>query len=143
LIRHVSLLDVERETALYETSIESVVQSRVDAVDEWGIRRETGRADCALRLTFSAWAVPEYRWRILLVPRVQCSSMRNRRMQVQTSPAVVWDQNHPSNLVAWQVQAARVGATVRIFSVPVAAGSIEEVVDLFIAAVKKNRSMLG
>jgi selenocysteine lyase/cysteine desulfurase len=56
---------------------------------------------------------------------------------------VVWDQNHPSNLVAWQVQAARVGATVRIFSVPVAAGSIDEVVDLFIAAVGDNTKVVS
>jgi selenocysteine lyase/cysteine desulfurase len=37
--------------------------------------------------------------------------------------------------VAWQVQAERVGATVKLFSVPVDTGSIDEVVDLFTAAV--------
>lgn len=48
---------------------------------------------------------------------------------------VLWDQNHPSNSVAWEVQAARVGATVRRFSVPTETGSIDEVVDLCVAAV--------
>jgi selenocysteine lyase/cysteine desulfurase len=48
---------------------------------------------------------------------------------------VLWDQNHPSNSVAWDVQAARYGATVRRFSVPTDAGSIDEVVDLFSTAV--------
>ena len=48
---------------------------------------------------------------------------------------VLWDQNHPSNLVAWDVQAARVGASVRRFSVPVDAGSIDEAVDHFVAAL--------
>jgi selenocysteine lyase/cysteine desulfurase len=48
---------------------------------------------------------------------------------------VLWDQNHPSNSVAWEVQAARSGASVRRFSVPTDTGSIDEVVDLFVAAV--------
>ncbi len=48
---------------------------------------------------------------------------------------VLWDQNHPSNLVAWDVQAVRAGATVRRFSVPTDTGSIDEVVDLFVAAI--------
>ncbi len=48
---------------------------------------------------------------------------------------VLWDQNHPSNMVAWEVQADRVGASVRRFAVPVASGSIDEVVDLFVDAV--------
>jgi selenocysteine lyase/cysteine desulfurase len=48
---------------------------------------------------------------------------------------VLWDENHPSNSLAWDVQAAREGATVRRFSVPTDTGSIDEVVDLFVAAV--------
>lgn len=48
---------------------------------------------------------------------------------------VLWDQNHPSNLVAWDVQAARTGATVRRFAVPTGAGSVDEVVDLFVDVV--------
>jgi selenocysteine lyase/cysteine desulfurase len=51
---------------------------------------------------------------------------------------VLWDQNHPSNSVAWEVQAAREGATVRRFSVPTDTGSIDEVVDLCVAAVGEN-----
>ncbi|MGB5346077.1 MAG: aminotransferase class V-fold PLP-dependent enzyme, partial [Woeseia sp.] len=48
---------------------------------------------------------------------------------------VLWDQNHPSNLVAWQVQAERLGANVRVFSIPVDTNSVDEVVDLFVAAL--------
>jgi isopenicillin-N epimerase len=48
---------------------------------------------------------------------------------------VLWDQNHPSNFVAWDVRAKRSGAAVRRFSVPSNTGSIDEVVDLFVAAV--------
>lgn len=48
---------------------------------------------------------------------------------------VLWNQNHPSNDVAWEVQASRLGATVRRFSVPTDTGTIDEAVDLFVAAV--------
>ena len=56
---------------------------------------------------------------------------------------VLWDQNHPSNLVAWEVQAKRVGATVRRFSVPTDTGSIDEVVDLFVDAVGDNTAVIS
>jgi len=48
---------------------------------------------------------------------------------------VLWDQNHPSNSTSWEVRVARSGIKTRRFSVPVDAGSIDEVVDLFVAAV--------
>lgn len=48
---------------------------------------------------------------------------------------LLWDQNHPSNLVAWDVRAKRSGCSVRRFSVPADAGSIDEVVDTFVNAV--------
>lgn len=56
---------------------------------------------------------------------------------------VLWDQNHPSNLVAWDVQASRVGATVKRFSVPTDTGSIDEVVDLFVAAVSDRTKVVS
>ena len=56
---------------------------------------------------------------------------------------LLWDQNHPSNGVAWDVQAARVGATVRRFSVPTDTGSIDEVVDLFVAAIGDKTKVLS
>ena len=56
---------------------------------------------------------------------------------------VLWDQNHPSNLVAWEVQAKREGATVRRFSVPTDTGSIDEVVDLFVAAIGDNTRVVS
>ena len=43
---------------------------------------------------------------------------------------LLWDQNHPSNSVAWDVVAARSGCTVRKFSIPVDTASTEEVVSL-------------
>lgn len=56
---------------------------------------------------------------------------------------VLWDQNHPSNSVAWEVQAARVGATVRRFSVPVETGSVDEVVDIFVDAIGDKTAVIS
>jgi len=56
---------------------------------------------------------------------------------------VLWDQNHPSNSVAWDVQAKREGASVRRFSVPTDTNSIDEVVDLFVAAVSDKTTVIS
>jgi len=48
---------------------------------------------------------------------------------------LLWDQNHPSNDVAWSVRAKRSGLTVRHLSVPVDAGSEDEVVDRITAEI--------
>ncbi len=48
---------------------------------------------------------------------------------------LLWDQNHPSNGVAWDVQAARNGSIVRRFSMPTAPGSPEELVQVFRNAI--------
>ena len=48
---------------------------------------------------------------------------------------LLWDQNHPSNFVAWDVRAARRRLAIRHLDIPVDSGSIDEVVDRFSAAV--------
>lgn len=48
---------------------------------------------------------------------------------------LLWDQNHPSNFVAWDVRAARRGLAIKHLNIPIDAGSIDEVVDSFSAAV--------
>ena len=48
---------------------------------------------------------------------------------------LLWDQNHPSNSIAWEVAAARSGGTVRRLSVPTDLKSVDEVVGLFADAV--------
>ncbi|MGH8223252.1 MAG: aminotransferase class V-fold PLP-dependent enzyme [Woeseiaceae bacterium] len=48
---------------------------------------------------------------------------------------LLWDQNHPSNGVAWDVIAARAGCSVRRFSVAPDAASVDRVVDLFKDAI--------
>ena len=48
---------------------------------------------------------------------------------------LLWDQNHPSNGVAWAVRARRSGCKVRHFSIPVDATSVDEVVDAMVGAL--------
>ena len=48
---------------------------------------------------------------------------------------LLWDQNHPSNHLAWRVRARRDGFTVREFPVPAHPASIDEVVDAVTAAL--------
>ena len=56
---------------------------------------------------------------------------------------VLWDQNHPSNSTSWDVRAARSGIEVRRFSVPTDTGSVDEVVDLFVAAVSDRTKVVA
>jgi len=56
---------------------------------------------------------------------------------------VLWDQNHPSNSVAWDVQAKREGASVRRFSVPTDTATIDEVVDMFVAAISDKTRVIS
>ena len=56
---------------------------------------------------------------------------------------VLWDQNHPSNSTSWDVRAARSGIEVRRFSVPTDTGSVDEVVDLFVAAISDRTKVVA
>ncbi len=56
---------------------------------------------------------------------------------------LIWDQNHPSNSVAWDVVAARSGGTVRKFSVPDSAQSIDEVVDHISEQIQPHTKVLS
>jgi selenocysteine lyase/cysteine desulfurase len=56
---------------------------------------------------------------------------------------LLWDQNHPSNGVAWDVQAARHGGTVRRLSVPDGIRSIDEAIDLFTDAAGANTRVVS
>lgn len=56
---------------------------------------------------------------------------------------VLWDQNHPSNSVAWDVRAARSGCTVRRISVPTETGSVGEAIDLFLQALSDKTRVVS
>ena len=44
---------------------------------------------------------------------------------------LIWDQNHPTNNVAWDVRAARYGIVVKRVSTPQAPNSAQELIDVF------------
>ena len=56
---------------------------------------------------------------------------------------LLWDQNHPSNALAWEVRAAREGFSVRYFALPPAAGSIDEVVSAVVASLRPSTRLVS
>ena len=56
---------------------------------------------------------------------------------------LLWDQNHPSNGVAWDVRAARDDLVTRKFSIPESPGSIEEVVDHIVAEIGPRTKVIS
>ncbi|MXX57175.1 MAG: aminotransferase class V-fold PLP-dependent enzyme [Gemmatimonadetes bacterium] len=56
---------------------------------------------------------------------------------------VLWNQNHPTNNVAWDVRAARFGITVKRVSVPRHPASAQELIDPFVAALTDRTRVLS
>ena len=56
---------------------------------------------------------------------------------------VLWDQNHPTNNVAWDVRAARYGFTVRRVSVPKAPAGADDLAAPFIEALGANTKVIA
>jgi selenocysteine lyase/cysteine desulfurase len=56
---------------------------------------------------------------------------------------VLWDQNHPTNNVAWDVRAERMGFTVKRVTTPQASGNADELLAVFSDALSANTSVLS
>ena len=56
---------------------------------------------------------------------------------------LIWDQNHPTNNVAWEVRAARHGFSVRRVATPAQPQSVEELVDAFASELHENTRVLA
>jgi selenocysteine lyase/cysteine desulfurase len=56
---------------------------------------------------------------------------------------VIWDQNHPTNNVAWDVRAARIGFTVKRVSLPDPPESAEQMLNAFRAALTAKTRVLA
>jgi isopenicillin-N epimerase len=56
---------------------------------------------------------------------------------------VVFDQNHPTNNVAWEVRAARTGFTVKCAGVPQIPNDVEEILKAFRAAITAKTRVLS
>ena len=56
---------------------------------------------------------------------------------------VIWDQNHPTNNVAWDVRAQRFGFTVRRITTPASPRSADELTHAFASALGPNTRVLA
>lgn len=56
---------------------------------------------------------------------------------------VIWDQNHPTNNVSWEVRAQRMRFTVKKVAIPAAPSSTEELVTIFADALSRNTKVLS
>lgn len=56
---------------------------------------------------------------------------------------LIWDQNHPTNQVAWEVRGARQGFSVRRLALPAKPRSAEELLDRFTAAVSPRTRVIA
>jgi len=56
---------------------------------------------------------------------------------------LLWDQNHPTNNVAWDVRAARFGLTIKRVSTPKHPKSSQELIDTFISALSEKTKVLS
>ncbi|MCB1018675.1 MAG: aminotransferase class V-fold PLP-dependent enzyme, partial [Acidobacteria bacterium] len=56
---------------------------------------------------------------------------------------VLWEQNHPTNNVAWEVRARRFGITVKKVSTPAAPKSIDDLVEPFAQAIGPKTKVLS
>ncbi|MFT4861057.1 MAG: isopenicillin-N epimerase [Pseudohongiellaceae bacterium] len=56
---------------------------------------------------------------------------------------VIWDQNHPTNHVAWEVRAARFGLTVKKVTTPINPTGVDDLIDAFTAAFSASTKVLA
>ncbi len=56
---------------------------------------------------------------------------------------LVFDQNHPTNNVAWDVRGARLGFTVKRFSVPSPPASVDDLVKIFRSAISARTKVVA
>ena len=61
----------------------------------------------------------------------------------QGDEVVIWDQNHPTNSVAWDVRAARYGITVKRVATPARPTGVDELVGVFEKAVTPRTRVLA
>jgi selenocysteine lyase/cysteine desulfurase len=74
----------------------------------------------------------------------EANNIINNGLPLKTGDEVVlWDQNHPTNNVAWDVRAARYGIVVRRVSTPATPSGIDELVGVFERALTPRTRVLA
>lgn len=99
---------------------------------------EETRARVAAQLNVSADEVA------LVRNTSEANNIVNAGLPLQAGDDVlVWDQNHPTNNVAWEVRAARYGLQVRTVRTPEAPQSAQELIDAFAGEFRDNTRVLA
>jgi selenocysteine lyase/cysteine desulfurase len=74
----------------------------------------------------------------------EANNIINNGLPLKTGDEVViWDQNHPTNNVAWDVRASRFGIVVKRVSLPAAPNSIDDLIDPFERAITPKTKVLS
>lgn len=106
----------DKFTSLLETSREKVARQLGVSADEIALVRNTSEANNVI----------------------------NNGLRLNAGDEVVlWDQNHPTNNVAWDVRASRFGWTIKRVNTPAQPGSSEELADAFTRALTKKTRVLA
>jgi selenocysteine lyase/cysteine desulfurase len=71
------------------------------------------------------------------------NTVNNGLMLQAGDEIVLWEQNHPTNNVAWDVRAKRYGLAIRRVSTPKAPRSAQDLVDPFVAAFTPRTKVLA
>ncbi|MYC60575.1 MAG: aminotransferase class V-fold PLP-dependent enzyme [Gammaproteobacteria bacterium] len=105
---------------------------------KFGDLLEETRARVAAQLNVSADEVA------LVRNTSEANNIVNGGLPLQSGDDVlVWDQNHPTNNVAWEVRAARYGLQVRKVGTPEAPQSAQELVDAFTDEFRDRTAVLA
>ncbi len=121
-----------RYAAALDLDLSSASRKRVEAL------KETARSRIAQQLGTSADELAIVR------NASEANNVIVQGMPLEAGDEVVlWDQNHPSNSMAWDVRAARSGCIVRRFSVPTNTSSVDEVANLFVQALGSKTKVIS
>ena len=105
---------------------------------KFGGLREASRAQVAGALGVTADEVA------LVRNTSEANNIINNGLPLKTGDeVVVWDQNHPTNNVAWDVRAARFGLTVTRVATPVHPTGVDELVGVFERALTPRTRVLA
>lgn len=106
--------------------------------DKFGDLLELARSRVAAQLNVSADEVA------LVRNTSEANNIVNGGLPLQSGDDVlIWDQNHPTNNVAWEVRAARYGLRVRKVATPEHPQSAQELVDAFANELRDNTRVLS
>ncbi len=106
--------------------------------DKFGNLLELARSRVAAQLNVSADEVA------LVRNTSEANNIVNGGLPLQSGDDVlIWDQNHPTNNVAWEVRAARYGLRVRKVATPENPQSARELVDAFANEFRDNTRVLA